>query len=139
MMAKVLNAIIVVVMIALIATFIVSALSLQNKTDQILSTYSAKRDDLAARQQQIQDMIVSLNSTFQAAVSQQQSLSTEIQNMGVQVNTTLITPSMNVPIAPTASVVNSQPSAPVVSTPVAQAPAAPVVVSQPVRRVSRAS
>jgi len=138
-MAKVLNAIIVVVMIVLISTFIVSALSLQNKTDQILSTYSAKRDDLAARQQQIQDMIVSLNSTFQAAVSQQQSLSTEIQNMGVQVNTTLITPSMNVPIAPTAPVVNSQPSAPVVSTPVAQAPAAPVVVSQPVRRVSRAS
>jgi len=123
-MTKILNAIIVVIMIALIATFIVSALSLQSQTDQVLSTYSARREELAARQQQIQDMIVSLNSTFQSAVSQQQALSTEIQKMGVQVNTTLITPSMNVPSAPVA--VAQQPA---VSTPVVQTPAAPIVAS----------
>jgi len=137
-MTKILNTIIVVIMIALIATFVVSALSLQNKSNNILTTYAARREELAAKQQQIQDMIVSLNSTFQAAVSQQQALSSEIQTLGAPINTSLITPSMNVPAVP--QVPSIQQSTPAVMTPVAQAPPAPVVVTQPTRRVvSRAS
>jgi hypothetical protein len=124
MMAKILNTIIVMIMIALIATFIVSALSLQSKTDKILSTYSARREELAARQQQIQDMIVSLNSTLQAEMTNQQAIASDL---GIKINSTISAPQ------PSQPVVNTNP---VVSNP----PPQPPVVTQPTPRIiTRAS
>jgi hypothetical protein len=107
-------------MIILIATFVVSALSLQNKTDKILSTYAVRREELAARQLQIQDMIISLNSTLQAEMMQQQAIATEL---GIKINNTITTPA-------------NTPATPIASTPTPS----PIVVPQPVRRViTRAS
>jgi uncharacterized protein YxeA len=119
-MTKILNTIIIIVMIALIATFVVTAISLQNKTNQVLTQYSARREELATRQQQIQDMIVSLNSTLQAETIKQQEIAAQL---GVQINTTAITPLVTVPTTPVAS------------TPTPQAP----VIPQPRPRVTRAS
>ena len=121
-MAKIFQTIIVVLLIALVATFIVSAVSLQSKTDKILTTYAARREELAARQLQIQDMIVALNSTMQTEAVNQQALATEL---GVKINNTVVAPPVVVPTTP------------VVSTPVQQTP--PPVVTQPIRRVTRAS
>jgi len=132
-MTKIFNAIIVVLMIALIATFIVSAVSLQSKTDKILSTYAARREELSTRQQQIQDMIVSLNSTLQTEVIKQQVIATQL---GIKVNNTAITPSANSVLTPPPAVV-SQPT-PIVSTPVPQPVVTPPPVTMPTRR-TRAS
>jgi len=124
-MSKILNGIIVVVMIALIATFVVSAVSIQSQTTNILSTYAARREELATRQQQIQDMILTLNATLQNEMINQQAIATEL---GIQVNNTNITPPVNSVTAPPVIV----PTTPVVSTPVQQPVVTPTPVSQPV-------
>jgi uncharacterized protein YxeA len=115
-MTKILNAIIIVVMIALIATFIISAVALQNKTDKVISTYSARREELASRQQQIQDMIISLNSTLQSEVGRQQNISAQL---GIKFDNVKATPPASVPVTPA----------------VTQAPTPQVVVPTPVKRV----
>ena len=122
MMAKLINTIIVAVMILLIATFVISALSLQSKTDKVLTTYSARREELATKQQQIQDMIVSLNSTLQSQMEAQQVIATQL---GVKLNTTIPAPVVQ-PSQPVST------PAPVVSTP----PPQPVPTPQPMRRTS---
>ena len=99
-MTKILNAIIITVMIALIAVFIVSAISLQSKTDKVLTQYSAKREELAAKQQQIQDLIVSLNSTLSAEAVKQQQIATQL---GITINTTTIAPLTTISTTPAAS------------------------------------
>jgi len=121
-MAKLINTIIVAVMILLIATFVISALSLQSKTDKVLTTYSARREELATKQQQIQDMIVSLNSTLQSQMEAQQVIATQL---GVKLNTTIPAPVVQ-PSQPVST------PAPVVSTP----PPQPVPTPQPMRRTS---
>jgi len=121
-MAKLINTIIVAVMILLIATFVVSALSLQSKTDKVLTAYSARSEELATKQQQIQDMIVSLNSTLQSQMEAQQVIATQL---GVKLNTTIPAPVVQ-PSQPVST------PAPVVSTP----PPQPVPTPQPMRRTS---
>ena len=124
-MAKLINTIIVAVMILLIATFVVSALSLQSKTDKVLTAYSARSEELATKQQQIQDMIISLNSTLQSQMEAQQVIATQL---GVKLNTTVPAPVVQ-PSQPVST------PTPVVSTP----PPQPVPTPQPMRRVTRAS
>lgn len=109
-MTKIFNTIIVMIMIALVATFIISAISLQDKTDKILSTYSARREELAGRQQQIQDMISSLNSTLQSEIEKQQAIATQLDikinetasapKPGINQNTTVSTPVPPAPVPP---------------------------------------
>jgi uncharacterized protein YxeA len=130
-MTKILNAIIVVIMIALVATFIISAMSLQSRTDSILSTYSARREELAARQQQIQDMILSLNSTVQQEMGKQQALTNQITTLGNQINSSIVA-------AASAPIVT--PTAPTAPTPAFKATTSPTVISRPAPRVvTRAS
>ena len=131
-MTKTFNIIITVVMIILVAAFIVSAISLQSKTDQILSTYSARREELAAKQLQIQDMIVALNSTLQSEIGKQNVIATRL---GTKVNTTVSTPQpvINQPTPP--PVVTNPAPQPVVTQPTPPPP----VVYQPPPRVTRAS
>jgi hypothetical protein len=112
-MTKIFNAIIVVIMIALIATFIVSAMAMQTKTNNILTAYSARREELAGRQQQIQDMIVSLNSTLQSEIANQRVLANEL---GVKINETVSAPKPVVNTTTTTTKPVVIPS-PVVSTP----------------------
>ena len=117
-MTKTTNIIIVALIIALITTFIVSAVAMQSKTDKTLSTYTARREELSAQQQQIQSMIISLNSTLQSEVEKQKIVS---DKLGVKSNYTAAAPVIT---EPTPAVV--QPT-PVVTTPT------------PTRRVTRAS
>jgi len=121
-MTKIFNAIIVVLMIALIAVFIVSAVSLQSNTDKILTSYSVKREELATKQQQLQDMIVSLNSTLQSEVEKQQVIAAQL---GLQLNSTVSAPTPIVTTTP----------APVVTPAPIIAPPQPV----PTPRITRAS
>jgi len=120
-MTKILNIIIVVLMIALIATFIVSAVSMQGKTDKIAAAYALKREELLTRQQQIQDMIASLNSTLQSEIGRQQAVAAQL---GTQTNSTMSAPT---PIITPAPAVPTPPPAPV------------VVQPAPMPRVTRAS
>jgi hypothetical protein len=120
-MTKTINTLIIIAMIALVATFIISAISLQSKTDKVLTSYSARREELAARQQQIQDMIVTLNSTLQSEIERQQNISAQL---GIQFNDTISAPKI---------VANK--TSPSISTPTIPTP--PVVVKKPV--VTRAS
>jgi hypothetical protein len=130
-MTKIVNTIIGIILIALIATFIVSAVSLQGKTDTILSAYAARREELAGQQQRIQDMIAALNSTLQSEITRQQAVAAQL---GIQTNNTASSPQP--PISqPTPTVVTPTPT-----TPAPQVPAAPApVVYQPSPRVTRAS
>ncbi|MGV8086945.1 MAG: hypothetical protein ACP5N1_04910 [Candidatus Woesearchaeota archaeon] len=88
-MTKVLNAILVILMIAVIATFVVTAISLQNKTEKVLSEYSIRREELAGKQQQIQDLVMTLNSTIQTESEKQQVLSEQIAVTLKNINATL--------------------------------------------------
>jgi len=118
-MTKALNIIIVLAMIALITTFVVSAISLQTKTDNILLQYSVKREELATKQQQIQDIIATLNSTIQTESNNQkimaQKLNVTLQNTTVALPTTV---DNTVTKTTTTTVTTPNPApAPVISTP----------------------
>lgn len=128
-MSKVLNIILVALMVVLVATFLVFAISLQTKTDKVLSQYAIKREELAGRQQQIQDLVATLNSTIQTEVQNQKVIA---DALNVTLKTTNVTPPKNVTTTSTAT--TSAATTPKTTTVQSQPAPAPAPV-----RVTRAS
>ena len=121
-MTKILNVAIVLVMIAVVVTFVVSAISLQNKTDKILSQYSVRREELAGRQQQIQNLIITLNATVQSESENQKILAEQLGIALKDINATL--PNVTTVTNKTNTTIN------IVSTPTPVVPKPPRIVTR---------
>jgi hypothetical protein len=100
-MTKTLNIILVLAITVLITSFVVMAVSLQKKADLVLSQYSIRREELATKQQQIQDIVLTLNSTLQMELENQRTIAEQIDTTLKNINATAINKTNITASAPT--------------------------------------